>query len=146
MQLGNIRSVLVIDWPSREVPETLARRGFDVVVRGGPRPEDFSAFDCSGSEITVRKIGRPPERADLVYAFRPLSELPGIIALAKDLQAHTIWTQSGASSAGRKDPRGCWLPENDASAARKLVESAGLTYIDQPYILDALGTNQSPGL
>lgn len=146
MQLENIRSILVIDWPSRDVPEMLARRGFEVVVRGGPRPEDFSAFDWNGSEIAVRKIGHPPEHADLVYAFRPLSELAGIIGLAKELHAHTIWTQSGASSAGLKDPRGCWLPEADAAAARRLVESAGLTYIDQPYILDVLGAGQSAGI
>ncbi len=31
-----VQTILVIDWPSKEVPETLARAGFRVVVRGGP--------------------------------------------------------------------------------------------------------------
>jgi hypothetical protein len=35
------QTILVIDWPSKEVPETLARAGFRVVVRGGPGPEDL---------------------------------------------------------------------------------------------------------
>ena len=32
---STVQTILVIDWPSREVPETLARGGFHVVVRGG---------------------------------------------------------------------------------------------------------------
>jgi hypothetical protein len=32
---STVQTILVIDWPSREVPETLARAGFHVVVRGG---------------------------------------------------------------------------------------------------------------
>jgi hypothetical protein len=58
----------VIDWPSREVPETLARAGFHVVVRGGPGPEDYLAYELDSSrnlaqnpdEVVVRHIGRAP--------------------------------------------------------------------------------------
>jgi hypothetical protein len=34
--LKNVRAVLVIDWPSKDVPEKLALAGFHVYVRGGP--------------------------------------------------------------------------------------------------------------
>ena len=131
--------MLVIDWPSREVPETLARAGFQVIVRGGPGPEDFSIFEAGAAgEITVRRTGRAPETADLVYSYRPLSELGGIIAVAQQLRAKIIWTQSGLSGPGVKDPKGCWLSDEEREAARAMVESAGMRYVSGPYILEAL--------
>lgn len=144
-----VQTILVIDWPSKELPETLTRAGFHVVVRGGPGPEDYSAYELDSSrnlaqtfahdpgEVVVRHIGRAPERADLIYSYRPLSELPEIITTAKRLGAQTIWTQSGLSAAGVIDPKGCWVPEEELRLARNLVESAGLRYITGPYIGDA---------
>ena len=140
-----VQTILVIDWPSKEVPETLARAGFRVVVRGGPGPEDYSAYEFGSSknlahnpsEVVVRHIGRAPEHADLIYSYRPLSELPEIITTAKRLGAQTIWTQSGLSAAGVIDRKGCWVPEEELRLARNLVESAGLRYITGPYIGDA---------
>ena len=87
--------------------------------------------------MVVRHIGRVPERADLIYSYRPLSELPEIITTAKRLGAQTIWTQSGLSAAGVIDPKGCWVPQEELRLARNLVESAGLRYIRGPYIGDA---------
>jgi hypothetical protein len=29
-------SIVVVDWPSRNVPDTLSRAGYDVSVKGGP--------------------------------------------------------------------------------------------------------------
>jgi hypothetical protein len=144
-----VQTILVIDWPSKDVPETLTRAGFHVVVRAGPGPEDYSAYELDSSrnlaqslahdpgEVVVRHIGRAPERADLIYSYRPLSELPEIIATAKRLGAQTIWTQSGLSAAGVNDPQGCWAPEEELRLARNLVESAGFRYISGPYIGDA---------
>ena len=135
--LASVRTIVLIDWPSREVPETLARAGFEVNVKGGPGPEDFSVYELDGSEIVTRRTGQQPKRADLVYSYRPLSELPGIVELAKTLQARTIWTQSGLSAPDIKDPRGCWVAAPDAQAARKLVQSAGMSYLFETYIVDA---------
>ena len=69
--LKAVETVLVIDWPSREVPESLARAGLRVVVRGGPGPQDFSAYELPGGEVVVRRTGGAPGRADLIYAYRP---------------------------------------------------------------------------
>ena len=134
--LKGVETVLVIDWPSKEVPELLARRGINVVVRGGPGPEDYSAYEVKDGEIVVRRTGGAPKHVDLIYSYRPLSELPGIIASAKELGAGTIWSQSGLNADGKKDPRGCWFPESELRVARGMVEAAGLTLIVEPYIGD----------
>ena len=39
------RSVLVIDWPSRDVPESLARAGLSVTLRFGSGSNDFAAHE-----------------------------------------------------------------------------------------------------
>src|SRR5689334_6957403 len=131
-----VRTILVIDWPSREVPESLARAGYRVVVKGGPGPENFSEYVSHDGSIDVRRVGRAPDRAELVYSHRPLAELPGIIAMAKSLGAKTLWTQSGRLPDGSKDPRGCWVPPDDLRQAREMVEAAGLTYVSEPYIVE----------
>jgi hypothetical protein len=138
----DLNTVLLIDWPSGEVPEELARAGFHVIVRGGPGPQDYSAYELADGKVVARRTGRPPERADLIYAYRPLSELPEIIATAKALRARIIWTQSGLA-AGKKDPKGCWLRPEELRHARTLVESAGLVHIAAPYILDALAASET---
>ena len=93
------RSVLVVDWPSRDVPDALAAVGLEVVVKGGPGPLDPR-----------------PERIDLVYAYRPVDELPGIAAMAKELGARTVW-------------HGAVLSEEEADGARRIVEAESLVYI-----------------
>jgi hypothetical protein len=50
-----VETVLVIDWPSKDVPESLARAGLNVVVRGGPGPEDYSTYEMNkGGATTAR--------------------------------------------------------------------------------------------
>ena len=131
---STVQTILVIDWPSKEVPELLARARLRVVVRGGPGPEDYSIYQINNGEVMERLTGCPPERADLIYSYRPLSELPGIIATAKELGAKTIWSQSGVNATGGKDPRGCWVADDELTLARNLVEAAGLRFIAEPYI------------
>ena len=132
----SVETVLVIDWPSKEVPEMLALAGFHVVVHGGPGPEDYSSYELNNGEVVARHVGCPPERADLIYSYRPLTELPEIVAVAKGFHAKTVWTQSGLSALGVNDPRGCWVAEEDLKLARNLVQSAGLNYVTEPYIVD----------
>jgi hypothetical protein len=129
---------LIIDWPTKDVPETLARAGWTVVVKGGPAPDAYSTYEVVGADVVARPDGRPPERVDLVYAHRPVSELPGIVALAQAMGARAVWLQSGLAPSGEKDPRGCWLPAAASEDARSTVEAAGLGYLDAPYIADAV--------
>jgi predicted CoA-binding protein len=130
-------SVLIVDWPSKDVPDTLVRSGFTVLVKGGPEPDRYSAHELIDSEVVARQIGGPPAPVDLVYSHRPFDELPGIVALAQKFGARSVWCQSGLADAGVKDPRGCWVPEPESLEARKIVESAGMSYIDDTYIADA---------
>src|SRR5436305_2776965 len=78
--LADTKSVLVIDWPSRDVPASLAFAGFTVLVKGGPGPADYNAWQIEGGEPVSRPLDREPGRVDLVYCRRPFGELPGIIA------------------------------------------------------------------
>jgi predicted CoA-binding protein len=129
-------SILVVDWPSRDVPDSLARAGFTVVVHGGPGPEDYSVYEVIDDEVAVRHLGVAPEYADIVYSFRPIGELAGIVDMARTIGATAVWTQSGLAGAGVNDPAGCWMSSEDSQQARKIVESAGLTYVAEPYIAD----------
>ncbi|HEV2240314.1 MAG TPA: CoA-binding protein [Streptosporangiaceae bacterium] len=136
--LQNAGSVLLVDWPSRDVPETLVRAGYQVFVKGGPGPDDYTAEELRGEEVLSRPLGRPPEHADLVYSYRPIEELPDVNAIARQVGATAVWHQSGKDSAGADDPRGCSLTWTDSQVARAIVESAGLTYIEGPYIADTV--------
>ena len=117
------KSVLVVDWPSRDVPDALVRAGYDVVVTGGTAPYDYSTYLLDGGEVVVQRSDRPPERADLVYSYRPLDELPEIVRQAQNLGAHAVWGQ---------------LPLEESDRARVIVEAAGLAFVDRPYLSDAV--------
>jgi CoA binding domain len=131
-------SVLVIDWPSPDVPESLARAGYTVTVKSGPGPRDFSARELRDGEVISRRLDEPPADIDLVYAHRPVEELAGIVAIAKQLGATTLWWQSGLSGPGVRDPTGCWATEAQSRQARQIAETAGLAYVDSVYIADAV--------
>jgi predicted CoA-binding protein len=135
--LAETKSVLVIDWPSRDVPGSLAFAGFTVFVKGGPGPADYAVWGLEGGEPVSRQLGREPARVDLVYCHRPFGELPGIVALAGRLGARALWWQTGLTSGGGKDPSGCWVPPEESRQARELAAAAGLAYIDDVYIADA---------
>src|SRR5262249_51624632 len=81
--LRTARTVLLFDWPSPEVPETLRAAGYDVFVKNGPGPDDFNPA--------------PPTQVDLVY--RPVSELADIAALAARLGARAVWCQTPSDEA-----------------------------------------------
>ena len=134
--LAGMKTVLLIDWPSRDVPDSLARSGFTVVSNDGP--DEYNAYEMQGDEVRVRDVGELPRHADLVYTHRPVDELPEIVDTAKSVGAKAVWIQSGRDKGGAKDPRGVWFPKAESDKARKIVEGGGLIYIDAPYIADAV--------
>lgn len=142
--LARTTSILLIDWPSRDVPTTLATAGFAVTVQGGPGPEDYTAWELRDGEVVTFHIGRAPDHVDLVYWHRPFSELPSIIAVAQRLGATTIWRQTGLTSTGAKAPDGCWVPPGESEQARDLAAGAGLSYFDDFYIADAARALSTP--
>ena len=134
--LRETSSILLVDWPSKDVPETLARAGYTVLVKGGPQPDNYSVYEVRNGEVVSRRTGRAPAAVDLVYSHRPVKELPGIVAMAQQLGAGAVWLQSGVASDGTKTTDGCWMDQAASQAARAVVESAGLAYIEAPYIAD----------
>ena len=127
--LHRARSILLIDWPSREVPDTLARVGLEVVSADGP--ETYDAYELHGGGIRVRRVDGPPERVDLVYAFRPTDELPEIVEQARALGAGAVWLEGVAP--------------DDAGRAREIVESAGMAFVTSPPIAEAARSVGTPG-
>jgi predicted CoA-binding protein len=117
--------VLLIDWPNRDVPDSLARAGYRVASKEGPGVEDYKAYELNGAEVVTRNLGAEPDHADLVYTYRPFDELPEIVEFARHIGARAIWNETGPNTPG-------------ADRARQMVESAGLTYIDAPRITDAV--------
>ena len=114
------------------------------MVRGSPGPSDYVAYEVHDGRVTSHPVGRPPERAELVYSYRPLSELPGILELARGLHARILWTQSGVSAAGVNDPTACWLPDHERKTAHNLAQSSGLELITEPYIVDLVRELKPP--
>ena len=130
--LRRARSVLLVDWPSQDVPDSLVRAGLAVFVKGGPGPRDFAARELVHGEVVSRAVDEPPDQIDLVYAYRPLDELPSIVALARQLGAFAVWRQAG-------------LSRDESGESRKIVAAAGLTYVDEVEIADAaqsIGSSQ----
>lgn len=136
--LAGTKTVYLVDWPSRDVPDTLARSGLTVVSSDGP--DEYHAYEVAGDAVRLRTVNGPPARADLVYTHRPIEELPEILETAKVIGAKALWFQSGLDDSGARDPRGCWLSPDESVRARKIVEGAGLTYLEAPYIADAVRT------
>ena len=138
------RSILVVDWPTRDLPESLTRAGYAVYVKSGPGPDDDVEYTVRDDGSVARLRVPRPERVDLVHVYRPLEELPGFVALALDLGATTIWVLSGLAADGSRDPAGCWLPPEASAAARQLVETAGLAFLDHPSITEAVRRSGGP--
>ena len=134
--LRQAHRVVLYDWPDQDVPDALALAGLEVMIYGGPAPNDVSRREVVEGRVVSRRIGMRPESADLVYVFRPLVELPGILEESKRLGATAMWRQSGLNEAGQRDPRGC-APSADSEQWRHQVEGAGLRYIEEAYIADA---------
>lgn len=118
--LATSTSFLLIDWPDRDVPDTLARHGYRVVSADGPRDDEYNAYELAEGEVRVRPVDTPPIMVDIVYAHRPLAELDRIIEQARALNARAVWLQSGSPQ------------------AKESVERAGLLYFDHPYLPDAV--------
>jgi predicted CoA-binding protein len=115
--LANVSSVLLIDYPGTVVPETVARAGYQTTAHEGPGEDEYYSYAVGGDGEVVRKhIGRPPARVDLVYTYRPVDELPAIVAFAVELGARACWFQDDGSQADAR------------ILAGEIVKAAGLAF------------------
>ena len=123
-------TVLLIDFPSEDVPIALVKAGCVVHVKGGPGPNDFGVREANDGVVVARRTGRPPDQVDVVFAHRPPEELPALVRWAHELGARVFWYQSGLAAGGTADPRGYWVPPEESAHLRAQVEAAGMSYID----------------
>ena len=140
--LAAAQTILLIDWRSAAVPYRLATAGFEVLSANfaagtaasytahdqdpSPVPEGASVYGpdrTGGGWLVLARLADLPRSADLVVAYRPGEELPGIATLAVNLGAAALWVEPDATSA----------------EARTIAESKGLAYIEGTSILDAVG-------
>ena len=115
--------VVVKDYPSRAVPDALTSAGLTVTIYEGPSEAEVVVSELGDGGITRRTVGRYPDRADVLYVYRPIAEINGIISEAHRLRAHTVWRQPVIGSANA-----------DSAEWRRQIEGAGLAYIDDPAI------------
>lgn len=117
--LRTARHVVVQDFPDQAVPDSLLAAGLTVTTYGGPEPADVTTQDMVDGTVELRQRGELPGRADLLYVYRPFSEIDGILAEARRLGVETIWRQPVVAG-----------PDPDATAWRDRVEAAGFSYVE----------------
>ena len=135
--LEQTESILLIDWPGEDCPRALLRAGFSVF---GQEPSGWLKYELKHYQLHKHPLSEPPKHLDLVYCYRPIEELSEYLKTAQKLSAEVFWYQSGLVSASTEYARGCWLSDEARAKVRTMVESAGLTYIDEVYIGDAVRT------
>ena len=139
--LAAAHHVLLHNWPSTDVPHTLARAGFAVTVFGGPAPDDVSVTELVDGEIVDRRTGVRPESADILYVypwpgFELERDLPGVARTARELGAGTLWFQSALAADGSQDDHGTWVPEDEAARIDEIADAEGLAVVPEAYIAD----------
>lgn len=70
--LRTASTILLNDWPTRDVPDTLAQAGYRVVASEGPGPEDYNAYEVEDGVI---------------------------VDLAKQIGARAVWCETGSAEA-----------------------------------------------
>jgi predicted CoA-binding protein len=141
--LRSVKRILLIDYPGRVVPDSLARAGYSVVAHEGPGPLEYYSYLVEDGEVVRSEAGPAPEHVDLVHSYRPADELPPIVEEARRLGASAVWTLSGRNENGEVDHRSCWVSEDERAKSRGMIEAAGMIHIDRPFILDAIAESDS---
>ncbi len=96
--LENTKAILLVDWPSPEVPRSLLKAGFIVF---GYSPDRYSAIELDDNEnLVFRKLDDQPDSVDIVNVFRPEEEHAGIInSRVLPLKAKVLWLHPPVKSA-----------------------------------------------
>lgn len=106
--------MLIVDWPSQDVPRELLAAGFDVVSANlaAGTASRYSVGKPSASQerngvevlppqrdgdppLIISRLDAMPEHVDVVALYRPAEEHARIAQRAVDLGARTVWVQLG---------------------------------------------------
>jgi hypothetical protein len=66
----DVASILLVDWPSREVPESLTRAGYRVTLKGAPGEGEYSGYEIANGHVRAPRMQPRPAHVDLVYVHR----------------------------------------------------------------------------
>ena len=135
------KSVLIVDWPSQDVPRELIAAGFDVFsanLAAGTASrysvgERSAAQSRDGVEVLppqrdgdppliISRLATMPEHVDVIAFHRPAAEHAGIAQRAVDLGARMVWVQLGTL----------------ADDARRIAATAYIAVIEDTSINDAI--------
>lgn len=135
-------SVLLVDWPSQDVPRALLSAGFTVLA-ANLEARTASAYDVPGPDdppapapgveiiaperagdapLVIRRLPAMPARVGAVALFRPQAEHADITRHAVTLRATAIWVQRGPLS----------------EEARRLADRAGIAVIEDLPVPEAI--------
>ena len=133
--------MLVVDWPSQDVPRELIAAGFDVFsanLAAGTASrysvgERAATQKSDGVEVlppqrdgdpplVISRVAALPEHVDVVALYRPAAEHARIAQRAVDLGARTVWVQLGTL----------------ADDARRIAADAYIAVIEDTPINDAI--------
>lgn len=113
-----IQIVLLVDWPSPDIPRALILAGFTVFSYS---PDGYTQalteMTQSGKQPLVRfeSLDHPPTNVDLVTIYRPAEEHAAIIRdHVLPLGARTIWLQ----------------PPVESAETRKIAQEQGLNFVE----------------
>lgn len=134
-------SVLIVDWPSQDVPRELLAAGFDLFSANlaAGTASRYSIGERSASENTdgvevlppqrdgdpplvISRVAALPEHVDAVALYRPAPEHAAIAQRAVDLGARMVWVQLGTL----------------ADDARRIVAGAYIAVIEEIPINEAI--------
>ena len=133
--------MLIVDWPSQDVPRELLAAGFDVFsanlaagtasrysIGERPAPQNAEGVEVLPPQrdgdppLIISRLDAMPEHADVVALYRPAAEHARIAQRAVDLGARVVWVQLGTL----------------ADDARRIAADAYIAVIENASIDDAI--------
>lgn len=113
--------VVLVDWPSEDVPRALLAAGCEVMSINALRGTASGYSVAESGELAITPLEAMPESADVVCLYRPQPEHRAIAERAAALGAPTLWVQSGRLS----------------DDARPVAEAAGMAVVEDVSIAEA---------
>lgn len=113
--LRGVQHVVVWDYPSEEIPDALTRAGLRVTIYSGPDKTDVVASELIDGDVVCRPVGQRPAAADLLFVYRPLPEIDGILADARRIGVQTTCVNPTPKATTTMRPRGAPGSKRQAS-------------------------------
>ena len=135
--LARARAVLLVDWPSAAVPNSLLRRGYEGIRQGGSGTRRLPLARPPSGRTALSRC-RPADRRPNRLLLPAAGRTHGVVGLAVLVHADVLWFQSGVSTDGGRAADGYWLADQDRQVAARIARDAQLALVSDVYIVDVL--------